>query len=161
MVKKKTLAVVTDDLDGSSKAVRTVAFGIEGVSYEVNLGPASFGKLAEALAPFLAVARKRRGQHRRGSRSTTRLRPALRDTWRRLLLNPLWFASTGFVVAALLVVVAGALFIGSDAETFQREVAKLTLQLALIVVFSALIKLIFDYYVESRARAAQKLRQQG
>lgn len=55
---RREIIVLQDDLDGSEKNVRVVKFGFEGVNYEIDLGPANFDKLAQALAPFVAVARK-------------------------------------------------------------------------------------------------------
>ena len=55
---RREIIVLQDDLDGSEKNVRVVKFGFEGVSYEIDLGPTNFDKHAQALAPFVAVARK-------------------------------------------------------------------------------------------------------
>jgi hypothetical protein len=64
---KRTIIEISDDLDGSTKDVMTVQFGFEGVSYEIDLGPQNFDKLAQAIAPYVAVARKSGGRRRRGS----------------------------------------------------------------------------------------------
>jgi Lsr2 len=66
---KRTIIEITDDLDGSTKDVKTVQFGFEGISYEIDLGPQNFDKLAQAIAPFVAVAHKLGGRRRRGSGS--------------------------------------------------------------------------------------------
>lgn len=55
---RREIIVLQDDLDGSEKEVRVVKFGFEGINYEIDLGPANFDKLAHALAPYVAVARK-------------------------------------------------------------------------------------------------------
>ncbi len=55
---RREIIVLQDDLDGSEKDVRVVRFGFEGANYEIDLGPANFDKLAQALAPYVAVARK-------------------------------------------------------------------------------------------------------
>jgi nucleoid-associated protein Lsr2 len=55
---RREIVVLQDDLDGSEKDVRPVKFGFEGVNYEIDLGPANFDKLAQALAPYVAAARK-------------------------------------------------------------------------------------------------------
>ena len=55
---RREIIVLQDDLDGSEKDVRVVKFGFEGVNYEIDLGPANFDKLAQVLAPYVAVARK-------------------------------------------------------------------------------------------------------
>jgi hypothetical protein len=55
---RREIIVLQDDLDGSEKEVRVVKFGFEGVNYEIDLSPANFDKLAQALSPYVAVARK-------------------------------------------------------------------------------------------------------
>ena len=57
--------IVTDDLDGSEGA-QPVAFGFEGVSYEIDLTAKNRARLEKALAPFIAAARRapRRGRVR-------------------------------------------------------------------------------------------------
>lgn len=47
-----------DDLDNTKEAVETVLFGIDGVSYEVDLCNANATKLRDCLEPFAQVARK-------------------------------------------------------------------------------------------------------
>jgi hypothetical protein len=49
--------VITDDLDGSEGA-ETVSFGLDGVSYEIDLGEANRAKLEGGLAPFVAAGRR-------------------------------------------------------------------------------------------------------
>ena len=59
--------VVTDDFDGSPEA-ETVAFSLDGVSYEIDLGQSNRARLADALAPFIASGRRvRRGARRRAA----------------------------------------------------------------------------------------------
>ncbi|HUZ35987.1 MAG TPA: Lsr2 family protein [Streptosporangiaceae bacterium] len=63
---KSVWVVVTDDLDGPAGA-ETVVFGLDGVSYEIDLGEANRAGLERALAPFIAAARRLpRGGRRRG-----------------------------------------------------------------------------------------------
>src|SRR5712692_502108 len=58
--------VITDDIDGSSDA-QTVAFGIDGVGYEIDLSEANKARLSAAFAPFVAAGRRgSRGGRRRG-----------------------------------------------------------------------------------------------
>lgn len=49
--------VITDDLDGSHDA-NTYTFGLEGVSYEIDLSEKNAEKLRGALAPFIDGARR-------------------------------------------------------------------------------------------------------
>ncbi len=59
--------VITDDLDGSAGA-QTVAFNLDGVSYEIDLGQPNRARLASALAPFIAAGRRvSRGGRRRST----------------------------------------------------------------------------------------------
>jgi hypothetical protein len=46
-----------DDLDGTEPAT-TISFGLDGKAYEIDLATANEERLREALAPFLAAARR-------------------------------------------------------------------------------------------------------
>jgi hypothetical protein len=67
---KNVSVVITDDIDGSTGA-QTVAFGFDGVSYEIDLADANRTKLESSLAPFVAAGRRIRnsggGVGRRGA----------------------------------------------------------------------------------------------
>jgi hypothetical protein len=64
---KKVSVVITDDLDGTQGA-ETVAFGLDGVSYEIDLAQPNRARLAAALAPFMEAGRRAsRGSPRRGA----------------------------------------------------------------------------------------------
>jgi hypothetical protein len=54
---KKVSVMTTDDLDGSPDA-ETVAFGVDGVTYKIDLAPANKSRLADAIAPYIAAGRK-------------------------------------------------------------------------------------------------------
>ena len=54
---RKVSVVTTDDLDGAPDA-GTVSFGLDGVSYEIDLAPANRTRLAAAVAPYIAAGRK-------------------------------------------------------------------------------------------------------
>jgi hypothetical protein len=70
MVKSvETIVTVTDDLDGS-KADRTVSFGFDGVTYEIDLSKKNATALEKVLAPYVAAARK--AAPTRGRRTGTR-----------------------------------------------------------------------------------------
>lgn len=49
--------VLVDDIDGSD-ATQTVAFGLDGANYEIDLSDSNASALREALAPYLGHARK-------------------------------------------------------------------------------------------------------
>ncbi len=62
---KTVNVVITDDLDGSPDA-QTVSFGIDGHSYEIDLGPKNLSKLEKSLQPFIDAGR--RTAHRRAAK---------------------------------------------------------------------------------------------
>jgi Lsr2 len=66
-VAQKVVVSLVDDLDGG-KADETVGFGLDGKNFEIDLSSANAGKLREALAGFVASAR-RPGSGGRGRRS--------------------------------------------------------------------------------------------
>ncbi len=62
MAQKVTVTLV-DDLDGGT-AEETVEFGIDGVTYEIDLSNDNAGKLRDALAGYVAHARRAGGRRR-------------------------------------------------------------------------------------------------
>lgn len=54
---QKVITLLEDDLDGS-EASETVAFGIDGVTYEIDLNEKNAAKLRDALAKYIAAGRK-------------------------------------------------------------------------------------------------------
>jgi hypothetical protein len=63
--------LVSDDLDGSPDA-QTVQFGIDGVSYEIDLGEKNRARLDKAMTPYIEAARRvGRRPTRTGTRSST------------------------------------------------------------------------------------------
>jgi hypothetical protein len=64
MAQKVTVTLV-DDLDGST-AEETVEFGLDGVSYTIDLSSGNAGKLRDALADFVGSARRAGGRKRVG-----------------------------------------------------------------------------------------------
>ena len=66
----RTVSVVTtDDLNGSAGA-ETVTFGLDGVSYSIDLGEVNTAKLAAAFAPYVQAGRRvsRPGRRRAAGR---------------------------------------------------------------------------------------------
>ncbi|MEU7181031.1 MULTISPECIES: Lsr2 dimerization domain-containing protein [Streptomyces] len=56
---QKVITIYTDDLTGeesSEAATHTIA--LDGVNYEIDLGPDSYDQLLEAMAPFTKADRK-------------------------------------------------------------------------------------------------------
>lgn len=63
--------VLVDDIDGSD-AAETVAFGLDGTSYEIDLSEKNAAKLRDALAGYVGHARKVGGGRRtRSARAAT------------------------------------------------------------------------------------------
>jgi hypothetical protein len=54
---KTVSVVVTDDLDGTPDA-ETVAFSVEGQSYEIDLSQKNLAKLQKSLQPFMDAGRR-------------------------------------------------------------------------------------------------------
>lgn len=66
---QKVLVQLVDDLDGaSSQDVSTVLFGLDGVTYEIDLSDANAERLRESLADYVESARRIGGRIKRGTR---------------------------------------------------------------------------------------------
>lgn len=66
---QKVLVQLVDDLDGtSSQDVSTVLFGLDGVSYEIDLSDTNAERLRESLAEYVESARRIGGRIKRGIR---------------------------------------------------------------------------------------------
>ncbi len=55
-----------DDLD-NTEAAETIVFGLDSVSYEIDLSDSNAAKLRDLLAPYVAAARRVGGRRRTGS----------------------------------------------------------------------------------------------
>ena len=53
----KMSVIISDDLDGSGDA-EPVSFGLDGTSYEVDLGAKNRARFEKALAPFIKAGRR-------------------------------------------------------------------------------------------------------
>ncbi|HEX4704335.1 MAG TPA: Lsr2 family protein [Pseudonocardiaceae bacterium] len=64
---QKVLVQLVDDLDGSSSNdIATVTFGLDGVSYEIDLNGDNASNLRDHLSEFIASARRTGGRVKRG-----------------------------------------------------------------------------------------------
>ncbi|HOF63192.1 MAG TPA: Lsr2 family protein [Dermatophilaceae bacterium] len=82
---KRTVVVLEDDLDGSP-ADETVTFGLDGVSYEIDLSAANAAALRESLARWTGVAERvggRRSVKRRPGGAAKRGNGAMVREWAR------------------------------------------------------------------------------
>jgi hypothetical protein len=76
---QETFVRLVDDLDGTALndgEGKTVAFALEGVSYEIDLGQAHVDELTDALAPYVAAARKVSGRKNAARASGAKSDPA-------------------------------------------------------------------------------------
>ncbi|MFI6943853.1 Lsr2 family protein [Streptomyces sp. NPDC050418] len=58
---QRVVVTLFDDIDGS-EAAETVAFGLDGKSYEIDLNQTNAKKLRKTLAPYLEAGRKQAGR---------------------------------------------------------------------------------------------------
>ena len=65
---QKVNIVLVDDLDGT-EATETVTFGLDGVSYEIDLNDGNAAALREAMSGYVGHARKVSGGGRRARKS--------------------------------------------------------------------------------------------
>lgn len=64
---QKTVVTLIDDLDGTAgDDIQTVEFGLDGVTYEIDLNEANAGKLRDHLAEFIGSAQRTGGRVKRG-----------------------------------------------------------------------------------------------
>ena len=76
---QKIIVEMVDDLDGTAGGdVTTVAFGLDGHTYEIDLSEVNARKLRDSLAEFVTAARRQRGG--RSGRGRTTAAPPARAT---------------------------------------------------------------------------------
>jgi hypothetical protein len=69
LMAQQVLVQLIDDLDGSaSDDVTTVQFGLDGVTYEIDLSDSNADHLRDLLADYVGSARRTGGRVRRGTR---------------------------------------------------------------------------------------------
>jgi Lsr2 len=56
-VAQRVVVTLSDDMDGG-EAAETLAFALDGKSYEIDLNPSNAKKLRKALAPYMTAGRK-------------------------------------------------------------------------------------------------------
>ncbi|MGP5672581.1 histone-like nucleoid-structuring protein Lsr2 [Brachybacterium alimentarium] len=67
---RKTQVLLVDDIDGSD-ATSTVTFGLDGVSYEIDLNDDNTRQLRSELETWTVLARRTGGRARRGTGAST------------------------------------------------------------------------------------------
>lgn len=90
---KTTIIQLVDDLDGSD-AHETVKFGLDGLSYEIDLNKKNADKLRLALTPYVAAGVKVSGR----SKPAAHRRPAAADRDQNQAIRD-WAARKGLEVA--------------------------------------------------------------
>lgn len=81
---QKVNIVLVDDIDGS-EAEETISFALDGNAYEIDLNAENAQKLRDALAPYVAHARRaeRKSRGRRSGRTAAGATPAEIRAWAR------------------------------------------------------------------------------
>ena len=75
---QKVHITLEDDLDGGD-ATETVTFGLDGRTYEIDLNDKNAAGLRDALARYVAAARRGRRPRRRGAKRHTQVGPSARE----------------------------------------------------------------------------------
>jgi len=76
---RQEITLYRDDLDGSEKDVRTVAFEFDGASYEIDLSSRNHAKLEKVLARYVEAGTKVSARRRAASRRVAGRRSASAD----------------------------------------------------------------------------------
>ncbi|MBF0687252.1 MAG: Lsr2 family protein [Cellulomonas sp.] len=94
---QKVQVLLVDDIDGGS-ADETVTFGLDGVTYEIDLTSDNAAKLRDALAQWVGSARKVSGRSSaRSARSTSSSPRAARSNEAQEVRE--WAKANGFQVS--------------------------------------------------------------
>jgi hypothetical protein len=96
---QKVLVSLVDDLDGS-EAEETVEFGLDGVSYQIDLSSDNAEELRDALAQYVEHARRAGGRKRAAVRPSAKAaaRPATVDREQNQAIRA-WARKNGFQVS--------------------------------------------------------------
>ncbi|RIS83616.1 histone-like nucleoid-structuring protein Lsr2 [Mycobacteroides abscessus] len=75
---QKVTVTLVDDVDGQAAADESVEFGIDGITYEIDLSAKNAEKLRKQLSTWVEHARRVSGRrHSRGSLGSGRKRPSI------------------------------------------------------------------------------------
>lgn len=96
---QKVLVSLVDDLDGT-EAEETVEFGLDGVSYEIDLSAENAEELRDALAQYVEHARRAGGRKRTPARANAKVaaRSASVDREQNQAIRA-WARKNGFEVS--------------------------------------------------------------
>ncbi|MBL1096025.1 histone-like nucleoid-structuring protein Lsr2 [Streptomyces coffeae] len=79
---QRVVVTLSDDIDGGD-AEETVAFGLDGRSYEIDLNAGNAEKLRDMLAPYMEAGRKRARSGKTYRRTAVAPDPAAVRAWAR------------------------------------------------------------------------------
>lgn len=91
---QKVSVVLVDDLDGG-EASETVTFGLDGVTYEIDLSDGNAEKLRSALASWVGAARRAGGRRPAGAVRSGRARTRNSDA----AAIRVWAQENGYTVS--------------------------------------------------------------
>ncbi|AWY07615.1 Lsr2-like DNA bridging protein [Streptomyces phage Yosif] len=80
MKQKRTVIDLLDDLDGSPDAT-TVSFGLDGKTYEIELGEKNEAKLRKFLEKYVEAGRPQRASRKRSTTKSKGPKPADVRAW--------------------------------------------------------------------------------
>ncbi len=95
---QRVQVVLTDDVDGGV-AEETVAFGLDGFGYEIDLSRSNAEKLRDALAPYVGVARRSGGPSGRGRSGAAAARAPSRSGGGDIAVVREWAKANGHTVS--------------------------------------------------------------
>jgi hypothetical protein len=99
-VARETITRLVDDLDGGT-AHETVTFGLDGVSYEIDLSSKNAKKLRSELAGYIESGTRLSSRHAAGSRTAgARRRGSVRGDREQNQAIREWAVAKGYDVAA-------------------------------------------------------------
>lgn len=97
---QEVIVALVDDLDGSD-ADETVEFGLDGVTYEIDLSEDNADELRDTLAQYVEHARRVGGRKRTATRKSNGQAPARPTTTDRAQNQAIraWARETGFDIS--------------------------------------------------------------
>lgn len=91
---RQVVTILTDDLDGG-EADRTVEFGIDGVTYTIDLSDAHAGELRTLLDPYISAGSRLHRRVAEGGRRAAREAGGVRDRGQTKAIRD-WAAKNGY-----------------------------------------------------------------
>ncbi|AJE84301.1 MULTISPECIES: histone-like nucleoid-structuring protein Lsr2 [Streptomyces] len=79
---QRVVVTLFDDIDGG-EATETIAFGLDGTSYEIDLSKTNASKLRKALEPYVEAGRKKARSGKTFTHTSVTPDPAAVRAWAR------------------------------------------------------------------------------